>query len=134
MRVAIYTDTLAEMWHRALHSAGHTVTVQAIGAPLDHEADVVLIVVCEAVTLLRLRFWLAKLTQPTLIVTPGLLQAEAICRRFAAVRLICHPTRAVQAPADFIEMTRQVFAGHAVFGPLVQSEPTDRKGNWYDSN
>lgn len=116
MHIAIYADTLAELWHRALHTAGYSVTVQPIGAPLDLEAEMALIVVCEAVTLLRARFWLATVQQPTLVITPGPRQAEAVCRRFTMIRLICHPTLAMHAPADFIEMTRHVFAGCLVLG------------------
>lgn len=122
MRVALYTDTLADLWRHALSTSGYRVAVQLIGVPLDASADIAVVIVSEAATLLRSRIWLSSLSQPTLIITPGVVYAEAICRLMPMVRLICHPTRAIGAPSDFIEMTRQIYAGRVVFGSATSGE------------
>jgi hypothetical protein len=73
--------------------------------------DVCLVLTSTPAALRSQCFWLATLTPPTLLITPALMSAQALCRRLPSVRVICHPSRAAPMLSELLLMTTEMRAG-----------------------
>ena len=126
MHICIYADHQAHDWRAMLTAHGHRVTVRSLGiAPEDTAFDVCIVVNVEPAQLPGMRFWLATLTAPVLLITTALVPAERLCRRVPALRVICHPHRAAQRLVELLQMTCAIRAGMVVLGPCAEMAPTE---------
>lgn len=121
MRIIVYADASGHDLQELLVAAGHEVRLLAPGAVAARaQADVCLVMNLAAGALPSYQSWLAQLPAPTMLVTTALAAGHALCPRVAQLRLICHPSRALPALTELLEMTREVRAGALVLGPLGQ--------------
>jgi hypothetical protein len=123
--ILVYADELAREWREMLTGQGYAAIVLSPGQPTPGAvpADICLVAVSDPVAE---RFWMSNLTMPTLLVTRALGPAQALCERVPWLRLICHPTRAVQALEDMLQMTRAICAGALVLGPFHEAAQAEQ--------
>ena len=121
MRVLVHADQTnqAHEWRDMLQTYGHTVTVLPLGVHAEtSDWDVCVVLNGDPAELFSYRFWLAQLTVPTLLITKALTPAQVLCRHVSSLRLVCHPSRAVQHLSDLLPMTCEVRAGVIILGPI----------------
>ena len=126
MQVLVYADGLLQEWSEMILAQGHKAAVLPAGTPAPQEpADMCLIAVSDPVSQ---RFWMSELNMPILLITSAVGPAQLLCRRVPFLRIICHPSHAVQALGDLLEMACDVRAGVAIFGQHV--EPAQSRHRW----
>jgi hypothetical protein len=125
MRVLVYADGLAREWREMLIGHGYAAAVLPPGqlptAVLP--ADVCLVAVADPVAE---RGWMSHLAMPTLLVTRALGSAQRLYERVPWLRLVSHPSRAVLALDDLLQMTSAMCAGVLVLGPLDETAQAAR--------
>lgn len=119
MRLRIYADDGAYDWHALMAAHGHAVSVAPLGLPCAYApVDACVVLALSPADLLSARFWLPTLPAPTLLITTAPLAAQSLGRRAPALRLVCHPSRAVHQLADLLARTCEVCAGTLALGPI----------------
>lgn len=118
MQVLLFADTQAQEWHAAAQAIGHAVGVYPLGSPTQPlTGDVCLVVAVDHAALLTARFWLPTLPAPICLVTTAQTLAETLGQHAPALRVVCHPLRAIGALDDLLTMTMTMHAGLVWFGP-----------------
>src|SRR5437868_3258623 len=126
MHICVYADHQGHDWRAMLTAHGHRVTMRPVNMASDDMAfDAGIVVNVDPAQLLGMRFWLATLAAPLLLITPALIPAQALYRRVPSLRVICHPRRAAHSLAELLEMTCNVRAGTIVLGPCVETAPAE---------
>jgi hypothetical protein len=126
MRVLLYADGLVQEWSEMIAAQGHEAAVLPVGTPAPQErADMCLVATSDPVSA---RFWMSDLHTPMVLITSAVGPAQLLCGRVPSLRMICHPSRAVQALGDLLEMACDVRAGVVILEQHV--EPVQRGHRW----
>lgn len=118
MQVLLFATTQAEEWRAAAQAVGHVVVVHSPATPAQQvRGAVALVVAVDHTALLAARFWLPTVPAPICLITAAIQLAETLGPHTPALRVICHPLRAISAMDDMLTITQTMHAGLVWFGP-----------------